>query len=215
MATFAEAEHLLSLEPGYASPQRDPRRVRALEQRLAIRCPRSTREWYERDDSTRLLARYSNSDHPIELAKMFRDGDRLIFMNENQGVCRWAFRLDDSDDPEVLVQTEREPWQSCNCKFAGFVAAQFFDWAEEWAEDSRTLQGDPPTAQTLRWLAENFRPGPVARQRSWATHRFFDDRVRIYIYDNEGWFEWWVRTRSFADMDRLLDMLQPFYDAEL
>jgi hypothetical protein len=209
--TFEEVELLLSLEPGYASARREPGRVAALERRLGIACPRSIREWYERDDATSVLATYSNTDHPLDLAHMEVVGDRIVFMIENQGVCRWAFRVGGADDPEVLVQEEETPWQSCDCGFARFVAAQVFDWADGWAEDSRILWGDPPTVQTLAWVAERFQAGPIGRQRGWPTHRFFDDRCRITIQGEE----WWVKAKSFADMDQLLDMLQPFYEGEL
>ena len=212
MATFAEAEHLLSLEPGHtAATQRDPGRIRVLERRLEIACPRSICEWYERDDATRLLATYSNTDQALDLAHMERVGDRVVFMIENQGVCRWAFRLDGADDPEVVVQIEDAPWESCGCGFASFVAAQIFDWPHAWAEDWRVLWGDPLATQTLAWLAERFQAGPIARQRTWPTHRFFDDRNRISILGDE----WWVKSKSVADMDRLLEVLRPFYKGEI
>ena len=83
--TFEEVELLLSLEPGYASARREPGRVAALERRLGIACPRSIREWYERDDATSVLATYSNTDHPLDLAHMEVVGDRIVFMIENQG----------------------------------------------------------------------------------------------------------------------------------
>jgi hypothetical protein len=210
MAIFAEAEQLLSLEPGCVVAAREPGRARVLEQRLGIACPPSIREWYEREDATRLLATYSNADHPLDVATMERIGDQVVFLIENQGVCRWAFRLDDADDPEVVVQEEHGPWRSCHCGFAGFVAAQIFDWAEGWSKDSRMLWSDEVAPSTRAWLAERFRPGPVARQRVVPTHRFFDGSFRISIVDDV----WKVKSKAFGDTDRLLEALAPFFAEE-
>jgi hypothetical protein len=208
MELFAEAERLLSHEPSYVrSKERDFHRVRSLEQRNA--CPGAIREWYARGDAVTLLKTYSNMDWPLEPEQMEVVGDRVVFLNENQGVCRWAFRLDGCEDPGVDVQSEDAPWQSCDCSFAGFVAAQIFDWAEGWAQDSRSLWG-AVTPETLGWLTQRFQIGPVARQQPFPTHRFFDERNRVTILDEH----WWVRSASFADMDRLLDMLRPFYEEE-
>jgi hypothetical protein len=89
--------------------------------------------------------------------------------------------------------------------------AQIFDWAEGWASESRMLWGAAVAPGTLEWLAERFRAGPVARQRVVATHRFFDDACRISIVDDV----WKVKAKAFADMDRLLEVLQPFFEEEL
>jgi hypothetical protein len=202
---FDDAERLLAREPEPHSPSRDPQRVRVLEQRLGVPLPDAIHAWYSRDDALRVLAVHSNADRPVAVDDMKLVDGRIVFLVENQGVCRWAF----DRAGEIAVRYDKG-WESCGCDLPAFIAAQIFDWAEGWCEDARILVGDPPSADTLAWLGSRFQRGSAVQQRDWPIHRFFDDLTRITILGDS----WWVKAASFAEMDRLLDMLQPFYDAE-
>ena len=204
------------------SATRDSAAVTAFETERGVRMPPAVRDWYERSDALAILRDFSNADTPLPPSKMSIDGDDdrklVVFMIENQGVCRWAFALD-QDDPEVYVAFERGPWQSCDCTFSKFVWCTVFDWDSAWSEDARTLAGDPPDDSTLELLRRWFREEPSNRPwgRDHLMRRFSSERVRITI--REGWIddgetEWSVSTRTFADMDELLVQLSPFYDEE-
>ncbi len=193
------------------------------EEKHNIRWPASVREWFEKEDAITILHDCSNCDSPLPIAGMpvlSHDGRALVqFMNENQGCCRWAFRVDASDDPEALVQFQGREWQSCACTFSGFVEGQVFDWEGTWAEDGRTLRGDWPSATTLAWLRERFSTGPTSQPYAEEQPRFFDANTRLTIWRNWIWpsekAEWRLSAKTFDSLDRMLDVLQPFYDEEL
>jgi hypothetical protein len=221
----SQTDLLLASLDGLTSSQMrwEGEQVRRWEEKHSVLCPASVREWYARSDALPILAACSNSDVPLAPEEMVvLGGDRhplAVFLNENQGCCRWAFRIDGSDDPDVLVKFDEPTWLSCGCTFSEFIHGQVFDWEESWAEDARTLSAEPPSTRTLAWLAERFRAGPISRPYGEEQPRFFDDRVRITIWRNWIWpsekVEWRLAAKTFADLDRTLEMLQPFYDEEL
>jgi len=211
---FDETDRLLGRDP--------PAHVDPGLAHLGVAIPEAVHAWYARSDALEVLAACSNSDHPIAPPDMTLDASReprvIPFLNENQGVCRWAFELT-GDDPQVVVSVDRGPWVSTRCSFSQFVWCQVFDWETTWSEDMRELGGDPPDERALRFLRDHFREGPSNYVWGSAiTRRFYSDRVRITIrpswLNGDGRADWIVSTRTFADLDRMLDMLAPFYDEE-
>jgi len=124
-----------------------PSTLARLEERqhiLGRRFPAAVREWYALDRAVAILETYGNSDRPIPLARLGEiekgyggnpDQDLLtngllLIMYENQGVTRWAIRLDGTDDPPVLVQEDwpRGPWHIYAGQFSTFVYTRVWDW---------------------------------------------------------------------------------------
>lgn len=107
----------------------------SIESRLEMRLPAAVRDWYLREGALKILAKNSNSDEPIaaeNFAAVKKGRDFVIpFKNENQGVCRWAFALDGSDDSPVYVDMDddnTEPWQLNSRRFSEHVLAGVWDY---------------------------------------------------------------------------------------
>lgn len=209
---FEETDRLLA--------RKEAERVKPRLDRLGVQIPDAVSAWYARRDAVEILATYSNSDRPVEPHEMTIENDRrlVVFLIENQGVCRWAFELA-GDDPAVVVSVDREPWVPTRCSFSQFIWCQVYDWDESWSEDFRELAADPPNETALRFLRERFREG--YSNHLWGaavTRRFYNDRVRMTIrpswVEGDSRVDWRVSAQSFEDLDEMLEVLAPFYDEE-
>lgn len=83
--------------------------------------PASVREWYTLPHAVTWLSTYSNQDYPVPL-DLLGDIDGfgedavdlaqqgvIPIMVENQNVCIWALRLNDTKDPPVVVSLAQLP----------------------------------------------------------------------------------------------------------
>lgn len=107
--------------------------------RIGRKLPASIREWYSLDGACSLLRQFSNEDSPVDVREFGRPRndtlgggphdllarDLVPFRYENQAVCVWAFVLDGSDDPPVLVDfdTQFKTWTRCAGTFSEHLYA--------------------------------------------------------------------------------------------
>lgn len=102
--TFA----LLGLEPKKSAVA--VKQLAARERRLKTRIPAAIKEWYSLAGAVKLLYEHSNQDEPTPLKGLGSPYEVshgvLKIQTENQGVAEWYVRLDGSDDPTVLVESE-------------------------------------------------------------------------------------------------------------
>jgi len=118
--------------------------IRRREKELGVKLPTSLRVYYR----TAGKLTQQNKMHNIlyDLHDLHVEDGFLIFMEENQAVVHWCFRLHDLDqiDPEVWQRVNSEPpeWYSEEIPFSTFLA-KMFDWQagldDGTAEDSREL----------------------------------------------------------------------------
>lgn len=200
--------------------------IREREVALGITFPDSVREWYSLDDAVGRLERYSNSDHAVpinELGTPFGDwyggGPRdfvaeglLLFMQENQGVCNWAFKLDGEPDPAVVVEVDTAPdaaWLPCADQFSTFVRCQVWDRRPDYATGV-AAQEEELSRFDLAYLRSHFREMPVTC--GWPGHtnyRFENEHGGILIWDGgaDRGVDWSIGSRSSSELHALLTQI--------
>lgn len=86
------------------------KQIAVIERRLKIRLPAAVKEWYSLAGAVKLLYEHSNQDEPTPLEELGSPYEVshgvLKIQTENQGVAEWYVRLDGSEDPPVLVESE-------------------------------------------------------------------------------------------------------------
>jgi hypothetical protein len=204
-------------------------RLAQRERELGIVFPDSVREWYSLERAVDLLRQHSNSDHPVDLDKLgepssiwYGGGDKnfasqglVVFMCENRGVCNWAFKLDGSPDPEVLVQVDTASndkwhWLYCADKFNTFVHCQIWDHRHVLdggigvSAQELELVGDD-----LEFLKANFRQRPSTYGWPGRTNYRFDGQGGgILIWDGEDrGTDWFVSAKTPASLDTILSQI--------
>ena len=191
------------------------RSVENREQALGIRFPASVREWYSLSEGVDILESYSNMDHPVALENLgvpvehwhntepldlVADG-LMVFLDENQYVTQWAIRLNDTDDPEVVVRAidaiADRGWRHCADHFSTFIYAQVWDWETEFFGDPCVLQAQDQALgpADLAFLKQRFKEGP--QTFGWpgdTNYRFFSEDGKILIWDTKkrqaDWMIW-------------------------
>ena len=198
-----------------------------LASRLGIALPLSFKEWYSLRGAIRVLATYSNDDHPVFIDQMARSdknnwhaaksddprsSELLVFMHENQHVCRWAVNLTGADDPPVYVEVDALPskgWTLFASKFSVFVYCQVWDWTPftaNWLGMSAWTE--QLTTDDLTFMRERFTAAP--QTYSWpgnVTYRFYNELGRVLIWEETGKVGWNIfasDSRSFGALAQLL-----------
>jgi hypothetical protein len=214
-----EAVKLLPHLPEFSTFAADLLRQRA--EQLRITFPASVREWYSLEGAVQFLYLYSNDDSPLKIEELgepfddwygggpknFLSEKLLLFMQENQGVCNWAIRLDDGPDPPVVVEVSTAPnpeWLPCADSFSTFVWSQIWDRSQHEvdvsAQEIELLEVD------LRFLRSNFHqlhttygwPGSV-------NYRFESKNATILIWDGKDrGVDWFLSAPSAAELKELL-----------
>ena len=206
--------------------------VQALDQRertLGIRFPDAVREWYSLEGAVDLLRQHSNADNPLPIDKLgepfpnwYGGGPRdfvaqglVVFMHENQGVCNWAFKLEENPDPEALVEVDTAPndeWLPCADKFSTFVYCQIWDYRHVLnigndgvgvsAQELGLAQAD------LQFLQANFlqRPSTCCWPGN-ANYRFEAQDGGILIWEGKRQADWFVSARTPASLHALLSRI--------
>ena|SRR5882724_304034 len=180
------------------TPSGHPETLARTEERLGLRLPLSVREWYGDVDGRHILSKYSNSDHalvPNDFELVDVGGKSLVIvLIENQGVCRWGFELDGTEDPPVHVDFRphaRELFLYSRT-FSEFTYVRVFDF-EALGDSDRSfwVLRRPLTNDELRSLESNY----TAEPRSWGwpsaiTYRFSSALGRITIWQSERQSDW-------------------------
>ena len=193
--------------------------IDAAAERLGIAIPAAVRQWYSIEVAVELLERYSNSDYPTSpedfTVERARNNSVIEFLGENQGVCSWAFALDGTDDPPVLINLNPpadDAWRDCSDHFSSFVYCRIFDHIH-WYDD--LMYGeiyDPLSESDLSFLRDRFTEEPKTINRADSlTYRFSQGERRIIIWTMDGQSDWYVSSNTNDDLDELKAILQPLW----
>jgi hypothetical protein len=211
--------------------------VQQRELKLGITFPAAVREWYSIDDAIGLLAAYSNDDRPIKLNELgaplddwYGGGLRdlaseglLLFLQENQGVCNWAVKLDGTPDPPVVVEVDTAPeaiWLPCADHFSTFIWCQI--WDRSFREVGVAAQETELSRSDLAFLKSHFRELPTTNR--WpgnANYRFGNECGAILIWHGGGGADWFAWSRTTSGLEALLrsiwhcgELSRTFYEVE-
>lgn len=178
---------------------------------LGIKLPASVRAWYQLPGALRIVSGGSNNDQAIplekfeldpfgvdeflrdELANDSPDLRRLLPIKlENQGVCCWSILLDESDDPPVMVEVDRDGKVVCHAAtFSEFVYTCAWDdvcvFQAPYLLQANGVETSPATLTQLRqhFAKEITTAGwPAAKQ-----FRYGGENVAILIWGpkNADW----------------------------
>ena len=95
-------------------------RLARAEKRLRFSLPSAVREFYSLAGAASECREHNHLYWPEDLNV---EDERLVFMNENQGVVDWAVSLGQKADPEVWqrVSEDDAPWYSEEMTFSVFI----------------------------------------------------------------------------------------------
>ena len=189
-----------------------------VEARIARPLPASVREWYSYEGACLILETHSNQDPPVPLKDLgspqacwTADGrdlaseGLLLFQHENQGVCAWALRLGDGDDPPVVVSYDDElrNWEHCADSFSDFVFASVWDHTFVFFPYLLIqAQNRPLSEDALRVLRGLF--DSEVTTHGWPTHtiyRFHRDGRYLIVWAGDDQADWWLT----ADTEEFLE----------
>lgn len=193
-----------------------------LENEIGHHLAPSVREWYSIEGCHDILAEHSNQDHPIPLRNLgagrkieaavepdsLQSVTLLEIMIENQGVCTWAVKLDDSDDPPVFVSFDDEdsPWQLAANHFSDFIYSWVWDWS--FASFSYLQIARPLTREDLAYLRLHF-DEHLTTSIWWecTEYRFSKQDQKVMIRDGAQQADWLISASSadsFYELGRTL-----------
>ena len=193
--------------------------IEALEKR--IRFPASLKEWYSLDKAVEILSDRT-TDLPVELRELGKPFDDwygggpcdfvskgyLVVMRENQGVCNWAVRLNDEDDPPVVVEVDSSPdvvWQPFAESFSTFIYTLIIDSGLNNCS-SLAAQDQSLSARDLKFLQENFFQGPSTFNWPGKTnYRFSMEDQNILIWDSPDQSDWNLWSDSTESLKSLVE----------
>ncbi len=196
-----------------------------VERRIAMPLPTSLREWYSYKNACEILETYSNDDPPVALNELGRPhtdwesgGTRdlvaeglLVIRHENQGVCRWAARLDGSDDPPVVVAYDSalRGWQRCADRFSDYVYSCVWDYTFVFGRELLIqAQNGPLTEAALRELRSQF--GVELTTYGWPGHtqyRFEKDDRHLLIWVQDDQADWWLAADAERSVAEAMDLV--------
>ena len=181
------------------------------EAEIGQRLPPSVREWYAIEGAHDILAAHSNSDHPIPLKDLgakhkleavlridsLSTVSLLKIMVENQGVCIWAVKLDDSEDPPVFVKLEERggTWQDAADHFSEFIYSWVWDYSLH--DFSVELVARPLSPEDKAYLHLHF--GELFATAKWprcTEYRYSRRGQKIRIRSGERQADWLISASS-------------------
>jgi len=194
--------------------------IDAAARRLGITIPEAVRQWYSVGDAVQIRERYSNADYPTSpddfTVERAQDNPVIEFLGENQGVCSWAFLLNGSDDPPVMINLDPpadEAWRYCVDRFSTFIYCRVFDHIH-WYDD--LMYGEiygPLSEGDLAFLRDRFREEPTTLNRANSqTYRFSQGERRMIIWTMEDQSDWYVSSDTKDDLEELKSILQSVWD---
>ncbi len=225
MRFHAHTLKLLGLAPAISADA--VRDLDAAEARMGHPLPASVREWYSLEGACGLLRRFSNQDPPVEVGEFcvderrargqakreVPDCDLVIFRCENQGVCLWAFALDDADDPPVYVEDFNPQVTTliqCTRTFSEHIYAWMWDWASVLPSQLLVQAQNAPLSQAaISFLEENFEVGPETY--GWPGDRqlrFAREDQRLLIWAAKDQADWWLTADCAESLRDLVDKVR-------
>ncbi|MCI0429836.1 MAG: SMI1/KNR4 family protein [Rhodospirillales bacterium] len=202
-----------------AAAERD---LLAVERRIRRKLPSAFRELQALENGPAFLARFSNSDRPIdpnELAAPLARWPRydpleksiLPFLIENQAVCVWGIRLDGGDDPPVVVEVDSGTpprWQRCADRFTDWLRCQVHD-QDLFHSALFAAQALPLNANVLSALSRHFEEGLQTHGWPGATnYRFCNRGCRLLLWDSDKQCDWSIAPRSVELVTAVLDEIE-------
>lgn len=183
--------------------------VLAFENRTGVAIPAALRELMLADGWPRFLHEAGNLDAPADLDRL--DESRwtsheplaagyLPFMDENQGVCSWAVRLDAGNDPAVVVDIDHpdEPaWEPSAPSLSQWVRCYVWDGIVSLRDTLWSAQAPVLEASTLAHLQAHW--DDVGVTFGWPGHtmlRFENDIARVLIRCCHDCTDWHVAPRG-------------------
>jgi hypothetical protein len=172
-----------------------------------VTIPASIKEWYSLENAIEILGQNSNDDYFVsvnDFGNYLEEGPfverLLVFEVENQAVCKWAIKLDNSDDPPVFARiVDSDTWELCAENFSTYVWTLVFDWSRIRPKNGYFLlaQARPFTQNDLSELQRNFQeehrtycfPGKI-------NYRFSLGDKRILIWSNLDQADWNLSANS-------------------
>jgi len=209
---------LLNLQPRFS--QGAYLKLENLKTEKDIIIPASILEWYSLENAIELLSQHSNDDYFVKVEDFgkpsYTNEDLaaegfLLFMIENQAVCEWAVKLNNSDDPPVFARdVDVKKWELCAEKFSTFVWTLAFDWSRFRQMGSYLLyaNAEPIKESEISELQNLFQeeprtyvfPGKV-------TYRFSQQDKRIHIWQNPGQADWNISANSSQSLFELVQKI--------
>ena len=190
--------------------------LRNVESDLGCALPASVREWYALKDAATILKKYSNADHPVPLKDLgltgsdscdavdvTAKGERfLTFLIENQGVCVWAFELDQAEDPTVVVRWN-EPgavWQLAADRFSDFIYTWLWDHHHR-RECGIQAIGSPLAQTDLGFLRTRY--SEMLSTASWPEvrqYRFHTQNQWLLLWNGASQADWYLGADSPSNL---------------
>lgn len=196
--------------------------LKKIESSYSIELPKAFKELYSIKNFENILKYYSNDDQILTLSEIFPDrleDNLIVFIVENQGVCKWCISINGKEDPPVLVKgvQENARWLLSSTRLSDFVYVWIWDhqpFREEWYYLSRLYKNDTVinfTKKNYDELISNlFAPDML-------TYRFetFNRQSRIRIVNREDkLFTCFYGAEAKADMVKLLEEFEAIYDEQ-
>jgi hypothetical protein len=207
-------------------PKVDDIFLQVTEHRLGTRLHGSVREWFKLANAVDILQQHSNQDHPLNLKDLELCAGAelrpfLIFMHENQGVCRWAVDAQEGSDPTVWVDSSSydalPEWVSTGLTFSVFVYCRVWDFTT--APFSVSLQSRTMSDDDIEKLATKLEAGPVTSGGfmfvNCKVHRFGVPWPRIIVTRGLGTSHWWLRADEEAKFRELCAFVARTFDVAL
>ena len=180
---------------------------------LLSRVPASLREWYSHPDAVAVASRQDRLRPPSELEVVAGSGrELLVFMDEDQGVCRWAVALDGTDDPEVFVSIEEAPYRRYADTFSDHIFCAVWDWLNG-SSYAASAQAGPLAADDLAVLRRALRALPSTWNWPGAeNYRFADVGLRLRLWSAPDQCDWYLFGDSAEAFLRGARLIAPLSD---
>jgi hypothetical protein len=209
------------------------------QQDCGCRFPASVVEWFSVNGIISVFGDYGAPDNPVALEDLgrpehnpftkslldFTAAGYLVFLYENQANCKWAVRLDGSDDPPVYFDEQAFPaidsatevkWHSCLVPFSTWAYSRIWDFGTALGFHPTSgyklfLDGsgnEPAPPPLLDYLME--RLVQKARSFDWpggTIYRFAypGAALRIHAFDSQS--DWSIGATSEEALEKLLERI--------
>ena len=202
-------------------------KLKQCEQIFGFSFPLSFREWYSLSHSYEILTEYSNDDFPLSLEELLNvhanwhsyshfslnlASQRMLpFLWENQAVFLCVIKLDESDDPPVLLWDDDNEWKLTNKHFSSFISHWVWNCLYFRKYFNTVLRADENNLREtdILFLRSKFKELAQKSPNSTVFH-FQEDDKHVHVWkENEQASHWWLRADSRAS---LLELTQTVWD---
>ncbi len=216
---------LLKLKPRILESNVDL--LKRQEKKLGRHIPESVIEWYSLEGSIDLMRKYSNDDYPEEVHSFkiieIEEGEVISIMTENQAVCEWVLKIDDSKDPPVLVKVDgslghKGKWQIYSNHFSEFIYSIVFDHINQFYPTITAFSCEMMNEQEYTDIKKTFIEDLITY--GWPSEiqlRFYNKERNQFIlvwnkYEcgNDLCSDWFFWGTTKEDLFKLLEIVLPY-----